>query len=190
MNDKNENLHFYDGDDKYPVRKQMRWTDFDYGSRHVNFITITSLHRRELFGYVDEGMMHLNRAGEMVWEEIRHIERPGVVCTDAVVMPNHVHLVVGIGDDAGCDVPSLMGAFKSITTNRYIEGVHREGWAPFLRHVWQRSYWDDIIWNDRMYEYVRQYIATNPERWRHDEFNQHHDGDVDGVSDELRRLRI
>ncbi len=31
--------------------------------------------------------------------------------------------------------------------------------------VWQRSYWDRIVRNERSLAYIRRYIHNNPARW-------------------------
>jgi putative transposase len=58
----------------------------------------------------------------------------------------------------------VVGAFKSITTHRYIRGVHEQSWLPFEKRLWQRNYWDRIIRDDRELEETRSYILENPVR--------------------------
>ncbi len=45
-------------------------------------------------------------------------------------------------------VGDMMGAFKSITTVEYIEGVKNSGWQPFNGKLWQRDYHEHIIRNE------------------------------------------
>jgi putative transposase len=59
---------------------------------------------------------------------------------------------------------NVIGAFKSITTVRYIRGVQEQSWLPFEKRLWQRSYWDRVIRDDRELEETRSYILENPER--------------------------
>jgi putative transposase len=59
---------------------------------------------------------------------------------------------------------NVIGAFKSITTNRYIRGVHEQSWHAFEKRLWQRSYWDRVIRDDRELEETRSYILENPGR--------------------------
>jgi putative transposase len=59
---------------------------------------------------------------------------------------------------------NVIGAFKSITTNRYIRGVHEQSWPAFEKRLWQRSYWDRVIRDDRELEETRKYIFENPVR--------------------------
>jgi len=62
----------------------------------------------------------------------------------------------------------IIGAFKSVTTNRYIEGVYQHGWPRFHKRLWQRDYWDRISRDDIELEQLRSYIRTNPARWDDD----------------------
>jgi putative transposase len=69
------------------------------------------------------------------------------------------------------DAPTLgdvLGAFKSITTNHYIQCVKNECWPPFHGKLWQRSYHDRIIRNEDELERIREYILLNPGRWEED----------------------
>ena len=59
---------------------------------------------------------------------------------------------------------TVLGAFKSMTTNRYIRGVHKQSWPAFEKRLWQRNYWDRVIRDDRELEETRKYILENPVR--------------------------
>ena len=174
-------------------RKQMRWADFDYSSQGVYFITIVTHSRWCLFGNVVNGEMASNDAGRMVMDEYQHLEQSmsGVECMDAVVMPNHFHALVYLSHDGGCSLSDVLWQLKSKTTNRYIHGVRKLGWPRFDKQLWQTSYWDDIVWNGRMFQFIQRYIALNPERWDRDLINDDHIAvadDIRGCLDRLRRI--
>ena len=61
--------------------------------------------------------------------------------------------------------------FKSLTTRKYINGVKNSRWAPFRRTLWQRSFYDHIIRNDKDLTRVREYIQNNPINWALDKKN-------------------
>ena len=65
----------------------------------------------------------------------------------------------------------VIGAFKSITTDQYVDGVKRCGWAPFPGKVWQRNYYEHVIRNDRTLNAIRNYIEANPSQWENDPEN-------------------
>ncbi len=68
-------------------------------------------------------------------------------------------------------VGDMVGAFKSRTTVRYIEGVKTRGWPPFHRRLWQRNYYEHIIRNEDALQQIRQYILDNPANWENDREN-------------------
>ncbi|HPH67360.1 MAG TPA: hypothetical protein PLF40_16505, partial [Kofleriaceae bacterium] len=63
-----------------------------------------------------------------------------------------------------------IGAFKSITTVEYINGVKNKNWQPFNGKLWQRNYWENIIRNDNSYQKISEYIINNPSKWNDDTF--------------------
>ena len=81
-------------------------------------------------------------------------------------------------------VGEIMGAFKSITTGKYIEGVKKHkcvcinnktctcsGWKIFDKKLWQRNYWEHIIRNEESYQRISQYILKNPAKWVEDQLH-------------------
>jgi REP element-mobilizing transposase RayT len=64
-----------------------------------------------------------------------------------------------------------MQAFKSLTTNQYIQGVRQHGWPPFEKQVWLRNYWERIVRDEREWRAAHEYIEQNPARWMDD---KHH----------------
>ena len=71
-------------------------------------------------------------------------------------------------------VPTLfeiIGAFKSITTNRYIYCVKQNNWPSFRKRLWQLRYHDRIIRDEDELNRIRKYIIENPLNWAGDENN-------------------
>jgi putative transposase len=56
----------------------------------------------------------------------------------------------------------IIGAFKSITTNRYVNGVKNNNWQRFDKRLWQLRYHDHIIRNENDLNRIREYIIANP----------------------------
>jgi putative transposase len=72
---------------------------------------------------------------------------------------------------ARCTIGDVIGAFKSITTNGYIQGVNGHHWATFPGRLWQRNYYEQVIRNDETLNRIRQYIVDNPAQWADDDEN-------------------
>lgn len=67
-------------------------------------------------------------------------------------------------------MPGSIGAitesFKSAATKRYHEIPHNA-----KKKLWQRNYYEHIIWNESDYQAVYEYILTNPMNSEMDEEN-------------------
>ncbi len=68
-------------------------------------------------------------------------------------------------------VCEIVGEFKSISTNKYINGVKQSAWTPFEGKLWQRNYYDHIIRNEKELEKTREYISNNALKWDEDDEN-------------------
>ena len=155
----------------YPQRKSPRLHGYDYSRGGVYFVTVCQQSRAYLFGEIVEGELRLTPAGEMVrvwWERLPE-KFPALEIDHFVVMPNHFHGIVLLeGGQTG--LSTAMQWFKAMTTNAYIRGVKEQGWTPFEKRLWQRSFHDHIIRDERGLEMIRGYVLTNPARWEADTF--------------------
>jgi putative transposase len=91
-------------------RRSIRLPGYDYGQAGLYFITICAWQRQCIFGAIEDGEMHLNHMGEIARDEwLRTAKmRPNIDIAEFVVMPNHVHGIIAIGD--GMDVIGAVGA--------------------------------------------------------------------------------
>jgi REP element-mobilizing transposase RayT len=165
-------------------RRSIRLQAYDYASEGAYFITICTTVRQPWFGDVRDEIMHLNDAGSMVHVEWQNLAMrfPQIELDTFIIMPDHIHGIICITNDApptpephsnkhphGTIVGSIgriIQAFKSITTNTYIQAVHQYGWQAFPGKLWQRNYYEHIIRNEHEHQGIREYILHNPLRWR------------------------
>lgn len=163
-----------------PNRQSHRHPGFDYSSAGAYFVTFCVQSGRCLLGEVLNHEMVLNDAGRMVethWYGLAQ-RFPSIALDEFRVMPNHVHLLLWL-QLAALSAPvtsaptlgSVIGAFKSLTTNGYIDGVKKQGWPRFEGKLWQRDYWDRIVRNDQELSTFRDYIRANPARWQEDQLH-------------------
>lgn len=176
-------------------RQSIRLKGYDYSRSGLYFVTICCQDKAHLFGHVENGKMVLNDPGRMVvkWYDELTSKYPDKKCHVMVVMPNHVHFILenargdayaGAPDDDAemyygpenhqfnSPLGNAVGWFKTMTTNEYIRGVKSSGWKRFNRRVWQRNYYERIIWTDRAYQRISQYIIDNPKKWDSDRFHK------------------
>ena len=163
------------------LRKSNRLKNHDYSQDgYYYFLTVCTECRMGRFGEIVNGQMQLNDPGQMVlnvWCELPD-HFPNIELDECIVMPNHFH---GILFAAGAPratikvapttLGKVMGAFKSITTKKYIDGVKRDGWPRFVGRLWQRNYHDNIIRTNESLEKIRDYIINNPGQWDCDSEN-------------------
>jgi putative transposase len=65
----------------------------------------------------------------------------------------------------------IIGAWKSIVTDQYIDGVHQLNWQSFDRKLLQRNYWEHIVRDESELNRIREYIINNPANWETDDNN-------------------
>ena len=163
--------------------RRVRLKDYDYSTSGYYFVTICTHNRLHYFGSITDARLSLTPAGIMAARSIEDCpSQLASVCIDSfVVMPNHIHVLIGISvrvenESQSDNLIAVVHWLKSTTHQRYREGVRKHDWKPFEGMVWQEGYHDHIVRNDQELETLRAYIATNVERWGEDRF---YDGFVD-----------
>ncbi|MBQ8860939.1 MAG: transposase [Ruminococcus sp.] len=152
-----------------PKRKSTRLKEYDYSSTGVYFVTVCVKDRKALLSkIVGEGLRALPQTqlaniGLKVKDAIEYIDTQYqyISIDNYVIMPNHIHLLVryepptgGHGDPPLQDV---IARLKSFTTHQY------------GKTLWQRSFIDHIIRNERDYIEHYTYIENNHLKWELDD---------------------
>ena len=176
-------------------RRSLRLCDHDYRKNGAYFVTICTHKAICLFGDVIDGAMVINELGEIAREEWLKTAsvRTNVELDAYTVMPNHFHGILLILDDEGRatqrvaptgeyehvaqndrsqrrsstlqsgSLGAIVGQFKSAVTKR---SRQMKGLSDL--QIWQRGYYDSVLLRERTLNDVRDYIASNPERWFED----------------------
>ena len=147
-----------------PVRKTIRIPGFDYATANFYFITICTDNKRTIFGKPGQ----LNSLGLIAESCILQIEKiyPGVRVDNYIIMPNHVHAIIVI--DPLEDAPTLtniVGCYKTAVTKQI-----RQIYPNIV--VWQRSFYDHVIRNQKSYEKIWEYVQFNAQKWDEDDYYQ------------------
>ncbi|MBR4878005.1 MAG: transposase [Rhodocyclaceae bacterium] len=154
-------------------RRSIRLKNHDYAQPGAYFVTICTHNRACVFGDVVDGVMILNGAGALVWDEwLRLTARFPHLLPDAfVVMPNHLHGILAhagrVHPEAGGHVPTvgeMVRTFKAATARQ----IRQHGFDTF---AWQRNYYEHVIRNEASLQGVREYIQNNPLQWALDSEN-------------------
>lgn len=180
---------------EYPQkrRKNIRLKGYDYSLPGMYFITICTWQRRELFGHVAGGEMHINEFGRIVkheWERSGNIRRE-IKIGEFVVMPNHIHGIISIVGANGVFVgangrsplqeenqlsrpgmrPKSISSFVAGFKSSVAKIINSDGKITMKYFKWQRSFYDVIIHDEDALLRVRQYIRNNPKNWHRDKNN-------------------
>jgi REP element-mobilizing transposase RayT len=155
-------------------------------------VTICTKNRRHYFSEIGDGIVTFTPIGNQAiayWQEIpQHF--PKVELGEFVVMPNHIHGIIGIVFDAGSrhgvtpqyvapqdntpqinefgktipgSLSAIIGQFKSTLTrwNNKNSNSH---------FAWQSKFHDHIIRNQDEFDRIENYIVNNIKNWKDDGF--------------------
>jgi len=165
-------------------RKSLRLSGYDYSSVGVYFITICTLSRKASFGSIVSNKMILSPIGKIArsfWSEIpNHFKKTQLDLF--IIMPNHIHGLIKIhssDDDVAAEHVQPRNAFQHITKGS-IGSIIRQYKASVTRWCnqhsynnfrWQRNYYERIVRNEKELNKIREYIISNPFKWRFDRDN-------------------
>lgn len=173
-----------------PTRKPNRLPDYDYRSYGAYFITICTADRQNLFWAGDAigavgaaisrppspaddlpaftetpSAVPLSALGGIVEEAVSEIPRhyEGIRVDHHVIMPNHLHLLLSFTPAGGRliaapTISQVIGQFK--------RHVSKTAGQP----LWQKSFHDHVVRNERDYQKIWLYIEHNPWHWETDCF--------------------
>lgn len=143
-----------------PKRKATRLQNYDYSNNNYYFVTICTHEKKCIFGDIHE----LNTMGYIAKTEMENLENHhhGVYVENFIIMPNHVHAII-----------VLCNQNKSLNE---IIGNYKAGVSRKIRLsnpnivVWQRSFHDHIIRNEKSYKKIWEYVKYNDQKWTEDCF--------------------
>ncbi len=168
--------------DKYPKRKLHRLKEWDYSQNGYYFITICTNNKENLLSTVGNAVlgvppkMKLTDVGMMVdeaWRKLSVID--SCIKTDEFcIMPNHIHGIIVIDNKEVLkterrgrrSLHSIVAGFKSVTTRKYnsIASLNKK------QSLWQSSFYDTVIRNEKALYEIRKYIIENPFKWIEDKY--------------------
>ena len=164
----------------YPRRKTTRLENWDYSENAAYFVTICTQDRACILSEIPVGALHeapaakLTKMGMVVQKVIESLpERyPAITIDKYVIMPNHIHLLMKIGMERAIHESPLRQEKRSLLSQviGYLKmNSSKEIHILYLeKKVWQRSYHNHIIRNDKDYLEIWQYIDNNPARGAED----------------------
>ena len=150
-----------------PKRKKIRLENYNYSSAGAYFVTVCTQDRKKLFwsdntnvvaDTIGPKKVELSSAGEIVDDAINQISEhyKNVVVDKYCIMPDHIHLIIFILSDEN-------GRIISAPTLQTVVGQMKRYVSKKLGgSVWQKSFVDRVIRNDKGYRKTWEYIDNNP----------------------------
>lgn len=148
-----------------PKRKNIRLNDYNYSSNGAYFITICTKNKENLL-WKNVGancvrpldQLPLSKIGIVIENEIYKLNTvyENIKVDKYQIMPNHIHLIIFIYEDSNGrtqfapNISRIIKQFKGSITKQI-------GFS-----IWQKSFYDRVIRNEKEYQSVWNYIHNNP----------------------------
>ena len=123
-------------------------------------MTICTHDRQHILSDIRRGGALLRPTGEIVKKNIYDMEkRYGVKVHPYVIMPDHIHMIIHINSGTMWassptkEIKNIIRSLKILTTKEIGESI------------FQRSYYDHVIRNQKDYNEIWEYIENNPKKW-------------------------
>mgnify|MGYP003309204122 CR=1 FL=1 len=153
-----------------PVRKPNRMRGYDYSRPGLYFLTVCTRDKRCLF-WENPGRdlqtpeeLVLTEAGQVLKAAIEGMadHYATIQLDNYVIMPNHFHLLLCLEaagpEQAKASISQAIGQLKRTVS------------MALGQALWQKSFHDHVVRNEKDYQRIWEYIHTNPMRWAKDCF--------------------
>lgn len=141
-----------------PQRKKIRVGEYDYSQCGAYFVTICTQNRRPILSNIvgDDAHIVPKRYGQIAEKYLKNAAE----IEKYVIMPDHIHMLIRL-EEQGVEkrspqasrIASIVRSIKTLTTKEIGEPI------------FQRSYYDHVIRNQRDYNEIWEYIENNPRKW-------------------------
>ena len=164
---------------EFAKRKHPRLKSFDYSQNGCYFVTLCTENKQPSLSCVGRGLapadhtaIQLSPIGQIVEQELLALPNryPFVIVDKYVIMPTHLHAIIHLEGNTANALPrgtlmDIICTLKSLTTRIYNQGNHLIG-----HKIWQTSFFEKVIRNEKSYAAVWEYIEANPLKWEEDEY--------------------
>ena len=158
-------------------RQPNRLKHYDYSQNGAYFITICTKDRQKIFwgklnnpnpvgADIIRPQEILNKYGQIVELGIKQIPAhyQNIFIDRYVIMPNHIHILMRINNDDFVKGRIISAPTISIVIGQMKRWISKQIGKP----IWQKSFHDHIIRDQRDYDRIYRYIEENPLKWNED----------------------
>ena len=141
-------------------RKSNRLQEYDYSTPGAYFVTICTNGRKQILSDIVGDDAHIVPSKYGIIAEhylcnVNEIEK-------YVIMPNHIHMIIRIDNGTMWassptkSISTIVRSFKTLVTKE------------IGKSIFQRSFYDHVIRDEKDYQKIWEYIDTNPIKWADD----------------------
>jgi len=152
----------------YTRKNSLRLKDFDYSAFGPYFITICTNKRQCFF---DKEIIR-----KSIIETIQKIALElSVHIYTVIVADNHIHLIFHLSEVKTIQLSKFIGLMK-VRITQYFKNEKGRACSPLrdMSLIWQRSYYDHIIRNEKDFLEKARYIENHPFKEDGDSFAEWH----------------
>lgn len=158
--------------------KPNRLEGYDYSQSGVYFLTVCTKGRLKILsrivgrGLRDAPMVELTETGMAVDAAIcyLHEHMDGISVESYVIMPNHLHLLIRVTEGASGRPRPTVNCRQNAAIPRFISSMKRYTNRVCGQQLWQNSYYDHIVRDEKDYLTRQRYMENNPARWADDPY--------------------
>ena len=145
---------------EFTERKQNRIEKYDYSLAGAYFITICTKNREPLLSDIvgDDAHIDPKPCGIVLERYIRNARE----IEKYIIMPDHVHMIIRI-ENPGNEVKNIQPQSSQISN--IVRSIKTLTAKEVGRPIFQRSYYDHVIRNQRDYDEIWEYIENNSKKW-------------------------
>jgi len=173
------------------ARKPTRLKEYDYSRSGYYYVTICSKDHQNIFAEINDSNtvgtglapvryknnMKLSKIGKIIdeqWNDIPN-QYDDIESDEYIIMPNHIHGIIIINKREGASpsptISNIIDSFKSKCSVEYLNYIKQNN-LNTSGQIWQRSFYDHVIRNEKSLQKIREYIINNPATWADDENNK------------------
>ena len=160
-----------------PSRKRTRLKDYDDSAPGLYFLTVCTKEKQNRLGNIvgcgiyDAPKCILSQTGQVVEMQLLRLRQryEETILEQYVIMPNHLHLLLRIphqGSNGSSQAPNPTNG----AVPKFISLLKRRCNRVWGRNIWQRSFYDHVVRNEKEYLRIWAYIDTNPAKWQDDRY--------------------
>lgn len=150
-----------------PQRKNPRLKGYDYSTEGAYFVTVCVKDRKNLLGEVvgcgdfDTPQVKLSEYGQILekYVEIMTKKYTHIKVDKYVIMPDHFHMIISIASKK--DGASETAAPYNNELSKFVSLLKRYCNREYGQNIWQASFNDRIIRNEKEYLKILNYVDTN-----------------------------